>query len=63
MEMLSVWIDDMWQCHMPVSQMTIQNKAINLFNFLKNQQEEETEKILWLLVDDLKNDLIFTASA
>jgi hypothetical protein len=30
MEMLSVWIDDMGQRHMPVSQMTIQNKALNL---------------------------------
>jgi hypothetical protein len=38
--MLSVWSDDMG-CHMPVSQMTIQNKALNLFKFLKNQQEEE----------------------
>jgi hypothetical protein len=38
-KMLSVWIDDMGQRHMPVSQMTIQNKALNLFNFLKNQQE------------------------
>jgi hypothetical protein len=38
--MLSVWIDDMGR-HMPVSQMTIQNKALNLFKFLKNQQEEE----------------------
>jgi hypothetical protein len=29
---------------MPVSQMTIQNKALNLFNFLKNQQEEEIDE-------------------
>jgi hypothetical protein len=43
-KMLSVWIDDMGQRHMPVSQMTIQNKALNLFNFLKNQQEEEIDE-------------------
>jgi hypothetical protein len=41
-----VWIDDMGQHHMPVSQMTIQNKALNLFNFLKNQQKEEIDKNL-----------------
>jgi hypothetical protein len=29
---------------MPVSQMTIQNKALNLFTFLKNQHGEEIDK-------------------
>jgi hypothetical protein len=64
--MLSVWIDDMGQRHMPVSHMTIQNKALNLFNFLKNQQEDEMDESWWFLVDGLKNlktCLTFTASA
>jgi hypothetical protein len=52
---LSVWIDDMGQRHIPVSQTTIKNKALNSFNFLNNQQEEEIEKISWLFVDGLKN--------
>jgi hypothetical protein len=43
-KVLSVWIDDMGQRHMPVSQMTIQNKALNLFTFLKNQHGEEIDK-------------------
>lgn len=43
-KMLSVWIDDMGQRNMPVSQMTIQNKALNLFNFLKNQEAGELEE-------------------
>jgi hypothetical protein len=29
---------------MPVRQMTIENKALNLFNFLKNQQEVEIDE-------------------
>jgi hypothetical protein len=53
MEMLSVWIDDMGQRHVPVSPMTIQNKALNLCNFLKNQQEEEIQRkfrgFLWMV--------------
>jgi hypothetical protein len=30
-KILSVWIDDTGQYHMPVSKMTIQNNALNLF--------------------------------
>jgi hypothetical protein len=34
-KMLSFLIDDMGQHHTPVRQMTIQNKELNLVNFLK----------------------------
>jgi hypothetical protein len=43
-KMLSVWVDVMGQRHMPVSKMTSRNKALNLFNFIKNQQEEEIDE-------------------
>jgi hypothetical protein len=61
--MLSVWIDNMGQYHMPVSKMTIQNKALNLFNFLKNQQEEEIDENFVVGLKNLKNDPTLTASA
>jgi hypothetical protein len=65
-KVLSVWIDDMGQRHMPVSQMTTQNKALNLFNVLKDQQDEEMDENFvascgWF--EKFKNDLTITASA
>ncbi|XP_042306478.1 zinc finger protein with KRAB and SCAN domains 8-like [Sceloporus undulatus] len=41
--LLSVWVDDMRQHHMPISQLAIQHKALSLFHQLKAQEEGTTE--------------------
>ncbi|XP_027700865.1 tigger transposable element-derived protein 1-like isoform X1 [Vombatus ursinus] len=42
--MLSIWVDNMMQHHMPLSQALIMQKALSLFDHLKAQAGEETSK-------------------
>nr|XP_020830675.1 tigger transposable element-derived protein 1-like isoform X2 [Phascolarctos cinereus] len=42
--MLSIWVDNMMQHHMPLSQALIMQKALSLFDHLKAQAGEESSK-------------------